>query len=187
MKPLEHAKNNVEKYGGIVADYIEIHEVMDSTKQGLGDKRHRAITHNTHFVYFMLPRIFGSVLKNSDEKEISVSQIGEDHLAEDFGDHGLNFLPTISDWLASLPMQPWMDNGREYPPSRKGLKPVYRDAKLDEEWKKEEDEVMDRSYLNDLKPIDWANVRLDGATKKYREMLEKEKLGEVFLRTASSD
>lgn len=149
MKPLEHAKLNVEAYGGKVEDYIKIHEVMDSSKQGLGDKRHRACYHHIHFVYNILPLIFGSVLTNSEGKTVSTTQIGEDHLAQDFGEHGLNFLPTISDYLVNLPMEAWMDNGKDYPPSRSGLeKPVYRDAKLD-------------TPDGPSKILTWQDIRLD--------------------------
>jgi hypothetical protein len=65
-KPLQHAQNNVSKYGGKVEDYLPIHELMDISKSGLGDKRHRAIFHNATAVYTIIPKIFGSILTNSE-------------------------------------------------------------------------------------------------------------------------
>jgi hypothetical protein len=32
MKPYIHAKNSVKRYGGIIEDYIAIHNWFDSTK-----------------------------------------------------------------------------------------------------------------------------------------------------------
>src|SRR3982751_3315013 len=104
-KPLEHAKNNVVKYGGEVEDYLRIHEMMDISKSGLGDKRHRAIFHNATAVYTIIPKIFGSVLTNSDGKQIATSQIAEDHVLEDFEG---KFIPTLQDWLEEIPLRAWM-------------------------------------------------------------------------------
>lgn len=134
MKPLEHAQNNVKKYGGKVEDYLPIHEFLDSSKQGLGDKRHRAIFHNSFGIYNVLPRIFGSIFVNSDDKTVSVTQIGEDHVLEDFDG---KFIPTLSDFLSEICMQPWMDNGNGYPPSFKPLteqkieRQSFRDIQID--------------------------------------------------------
>lgn len=143
MKPLEHAQNNVEKYGGQVEDYLPIHEFMDSSKAGLGDKRHRAIFHHSFGIYTVLPVVFGSTITNSDGKEIPTTQIGEDHVLEDFND---NFIPTLADYLQELPMKDWMDNGKNgYPPSRQTLQ-------------KQVDEYQ-------TVKLDWANMPLDGARK----------------------
>ncbi len=66
-------------------DYLEIHLFMDSSKAALADNRHRALTHTSWFVSFILPKIFGVTLTNSDGKVISVCDIGEQHVLEDFG------------------------------------------------------------------------------------------------------
>ena len=121
-KPLEHAQNNVKKYGGVVEDYLPIHEFIDSSKAGLGDKRHRAATHNSWFIYTVLPRVFGSVLTNKDGTAISVTQIGEDHVVEDYGQYGESFVPTLADFLSLLPLESWMDNGNGLPPSREKIR-----------------------------------------------------------------
>jgi hypothetical protein len=117
-KPLVHANNSVKLYGGKVEDYLPIHELMDSSKAALGDKRHRAATHNSWFIHTILPKIFGSVLTNSDGVSVSITQIGEDHVTEDFGG---KFIPTLEDFLMGLNLEPWMDNGNGYPPSLTNL------------------------------------------------------------------
>jgi len=41
-KPLIHARNSMKRYGGLVDDYLEIHNSLGSTKAALPDVRHRA-------------------------------------------------------------------------------------------------------------------------------------------------
>lgn len=78
---------------------------MDSTKASLPDIRHRAILHSS-FGCFIVEKVFGTVLTNSDGKEISVRDIAEDHVKEDLGT-----IPTIEKWLSKLPIEPWMAGG----------------------------------------------------------------------------
>lgn len=102
MKPLIHAKISVKKYGGKIDDYIEIHNFFDTSKSSLADVRHRAILHSS-FGIFILEKIFGTYITNSDGKEVSVRDIGEDHVLQDLGT-----IPTVEKWLRKLPIEPWM-------------------------------------------------------------------------------
>jgi len=113
-KPWIHAESSARRYGGIPEDYIEIHNLMDSSKASFSDVRHRALTHNAWFVGFILEKIFGTVIVNSDGKKISVRDIGEQHVTEDFG---LRFLPTAQDYLEELEMKEWMIAGKGEPPT----------------------------------------------------------------------
>jgi len=120
-KPWVHAKNSARKYGGVPEDYIDIHNLMDNTKGTLADNRHRALTHNSWFISSggPLELIFGVVITNSDGKEVSVREIGEQHILEDFS---MKFIPTPQDWLADIPMRAWMNNGKsDVPPSFKQI------------------------------------------------------------------
>jgi hypothetical protein len=103
MKPYVHAKNSVKRYGGVVADYLAIHDWFDSTKAAYADFGHRAILHNT-FGIFLAEQLFGTTVTNSDNKVISVRDIAEDHVKEDCGGR----IPTIQDWLRDLKPEPWM-------------------------------------------------------------------------------
>ncbi len=113
MKPRIHAENSVKKWGGKIADYLPIHNFFDQTKAHIPDHRHRAILHSS-FGIFLCEQVFGVVIMNSDNKEVSVRDIGEQHVLEDFRG---KFIPTIQDWLMKLPLEPWMDNGDGLPPS----------------------------------------------------------------------
>lgn len=102
MKPLIHAKISVKKYGGCVEDYMEIHNFFDSSKAAMPDVRHRAILHSA-FGIFVVEKIFGDYITNSDGKMVSVRDVAEEHVLQDLG-----FIPTVEKWLGELPIEPWM-------------------------------------------------------------------------------
>jgi hypothetical protein len=116
-KPHIHAQNSVNRWGGKVEDYLPIHELLDSSAVTFGDVRHRTLTHNQWFIRTILPKVLGITITNSDGKTVSTIEIAEWHVLEDFGN---KFIPAVSDYLAQIPLKPWMDNARdgETPPSR---------------------------------------------------------------------
>ena len=118
-KPWIHAVSSAKQFGGNPEDYIEIHNLMDSSKGTMADSRHRALTHNAWFVGTILEKIFGVTLKNSDGMTISVRDIGEQHVLEDFRNR---FIPSAQDFLQEMEVKEWMVAGRgEPPPSAKRL------------------------------------------------------------------
>ena len=102
MKPFIHAKNSVRRYGGQIEDYLPIHDFFDSTKAAWADVRHRAVLHSSFGIY-LVEKVFGATITNSDGKVVSVRDIGEDHVVEDCG-----CIPTIEKWLKDLPLEDWM-------------------------------------------------------------------------------
>lgn len=113
-KPWIHALSSAKRFGGKPEDYLDIHELMDSSKSVIADNRHRALTHNSWFLSTILERVFGSVRQNSDGKTYSVRDIGEQHILEDFGK---KFIPSAQDYLAEMEFKDWMQNGKGVPPS----------------------------------------------------------------------
>lgn len=115
-KPMIHAQSSVRKWGGSVEDYMPIHNLMDSSKGTIADSRHRALTHNTWFIGpdGPLELIFGYTITNSDGREVSVRDIGEQHVQEDFGGR---FIPSAQDYLQEIEIQEWMVSGKGAPPS----------------------------------------------------------------------
>lgn len=124
-KPRIHSESSAKRYGGRPEDYIEIHNLMDSSKAAIADQRHRALCHNAWFIGEILERIkftnscpptgdnrFPTII-NSDGKHVSVRDIAEDHCTEDF--HG--FIPSAQDYLGEMEIQDWMCNGKGKPPS----------------------------------------------------------------------
>ena len=120
-KPYLHAQSSAKRYGGTPDDYIDIHNLMDSSKAAIPSSIHRVLTHQSWFVGTdgILEKIFGVTRTNSAGKSYSVRQIGEDHILEDFGG---KFIPTPQDYLEDIEVKDWMNNGISgYPNSAKGV------------------------------------------------------------------
>lgn len=102
MKPRLHAKSSAKKFGGTPEDYQDIHDWFDATKAHHADVRHRAILHSTFGIY-LCEQVYGTFIINSEGKEVSVRDIGEQHVLEDLGR-----IPSIGDYLENMVLQPWM-------------------------------------------------------------------------------
>ncbi len=99
---------------------------MDSSKGTIADDRHRALTHNAWFLTTILERIKFSnsnpptpdnrftTITNSDGKVVSVRDIGEQHILEDFSNR---FIPSAQDYLSQIQNEEWMISGKGQPPS----------------------------------------------------------------------
>jgi hypothetical protein len=114
-KPYIHAVSSAKKFGGEPEEYIEIHNFLDSSKGVIPDSRHRALTHTSWFLSVVLERVFGVTITNSEGRVISVRDIGEQHILEDFGNR---FIPSAQDYLQEIDWKDWMLNGKTgKPPS----------------------------------------------------------------------
>lgn len=111
VKPFDHGRVSVKKWGGRVEDYQEIHDFLDSTKAFVPDMRHRAILHNAWGIY-LAERIFGVSFKNSDGKICHTRDVAEQHVIDDMGT-----IPTLQDYITHLPMLPWLGG----PQRKKGI------------------------------------------------------------------
>jgi hypothetical protein len=60
---------------------------------------------------FLLEKIFGKTIKNSDGREVHVRDIGEQHVLED-----LNCIPSLEDWLDHLNLTSWMNGAGHQDP-----------------------------------------------------------------------
>jgi hypothetical protein len=107
MKPYIHAQSSVKKWGGKVEDYLKIHDWFDETKAHFGDNRHRALRHHSQGI-FEAERLFGHIIVNSDKKEVSVRDVGEQHVYEDLG-----FIPSVADYLNEMVCSGWMCGSRK--------------------------------------------------------------------------
>jgi hypothetical protein len=133
-KPWIHAESSAKRFGGKPEDYIEIHNFMDSSKSAFPDNRHRALTHNAWFIGpdGPLERAFGVTITNSDGKSVSVRDIGEQHVLEDFGNR---YIPSAQDFLAAMEFEPWMNNGVGAPPPSNAIINKARRIKEKVNWK----------------------------------------------------
>ncbi len=106
MKPHLHAKNSVKKHGGCIEDYQAIHDFIDSSKIAVPDMRHRSMLHSAWGVY-LVERVFGILITNSEGKKVSTRDIAEEHVIDDLG-----FIPTMQDYLQHMTLEPWMGGQR---------------------------------------------------------------------------
>lgn len=102
MKPHIHAKNSAKKHGGRPEDYQAIHDTIDSSKSAHASMRHRLVFHSAFGIY-LVERIHGVLLVNSDGAKVSVRDIAEDHVLEDLGT-----IPSLDAWLNEMPLKKWM-------------------------------------------------------------------------------
>ncbi len=105
MTPYHHSLSSVKKHGGTYNDYIKLHSWFDESKAHLADVRHRALRHHSEGI-FMLEKLFGTTITNTDGKVVPVRVIGEQHVLEDCGR-----IPTVADWLRCLKVEKWMLRG----------------------------------------------------------------------------
>lgn len=113
-KPWVHSQSSARKWGGKPEDYLAIHDFFDSSKGTIADSRHRALTHNSWFLSTVLEKVFGHNITNSDGRSVSVRDIGEQHILEDFGGR---FIPSAQDYLQEMEIKDWMIRGIGAPPS----------------------------------------------------------------------
>lgn len=115
MKPFIHARMSANKYGGKPEDYLPIHDFMDSTKSALADVRHRAVLHSS-FGCFIVEKVFGTNITNSDGKLVSVRRIAEEHILQDLGQ-----IPTIEKWFKTMKIEDWMTGPVKKPGTKKHI------------------------------------------------------------------
>jgi len=112
MKPLLHAKISAKKFGGIPADYIDIHNWFDQTKAHIADSRHRLVLHNA-FGIFLCEQVHGDVIVLPDGKtkkmpyitistgkQVCVRDIAEQHVLDDIG-----HIPSLSECFEGTAVQ----------------------------------------------------------------------------------
>ena len=93
----------MKRFGGRIDDYLPLHDFLDSSKEHFADIRHRAVLHNTFGIY-LAERVFGSTLTIcGTNRHIPTRVIAERHVLEDLGQ-----IPTLADWLRTMPVLPWM-------------------------------------------------------------------------------
>lgn len=102
MNSWYHAVSCSKKWGGTAEDYLEIHTFIDSSKQVIGDVRHRSVYHHTLGV-FLCERIFGTTITTSAGAVVPVRLIAERHILEDLG-----WIPSPADYIKNMELQPWM-------------------------------------------------------------------------------
>ena len=92
----------MKNFGGQESDYQEIHDFIDSSKAVVADMRHRAVLHSA-FGIFIVEKVFGTLITNSDRERVSTRDIAEKHVLEDLGK-----IPSLQDYLDHMELATWM-------------------------------------------------------------------------------
>lgn len=110
MNSWYHAQSCAKKWGGTPEQYLPVHEFIDSSKQVIGDVRHRSLYHHTLGVW-LCQRIFGVALNIEREGgsvvRVPVRLIAERHIIEDLG-----WLPSPADYIEDMPIKAWMSGAQ---------------------------------------------------------------------------
>ena len=102
--PYHHALSSVKKWGGVVEDYLPIHDWFDASKEMHGDFRHRFLRHHAQGI-FEAERVFGHTITTSTGRVLPTRWIGEQHVTEDCG-----YIPSVSDWAKCIKPVRWMNS-----------------------------------------------------------------------------
>ena len=113
--PLIHATSS----GGTPEDYVALHSKMDCSKKYFPDNRHRILTHNMFFIFEVMIELYGEYITNSAGRLVSVKDICELHILEDYH---MKYIPTPQDWIENLQVKSWMNNGLGEAPSSAKLR-----------------------------------------------------------------
>lgn len=110
MNSWYHAVSAARKWGGRPEDYLEIEKFIDSSKQVIGDVRHRSLYHHTMGV-FLCERIFGVTIQVTSEhgnvRQVPVRLVAERHIEEDLG-----WIPSPADYINGMAIRPWMSGSQ---------------------------------------------------------------------------
>lgn len=107
MNSHRHAVSAARHWGGYPEEYLPIEEFIDSSKQVIGDVRHRSVYHHTLGVW-LCQKVFGTTLTVSKKSgkgvhQVPVREIAERHIIEDLG-----WLPSPADYIKGMPIHQWM-------------------------------------------------------------------------------
>ena len=137
----KHAESSAKQYGGSSEDYLEIHEMMDSSKSAHADNRHRVIFHSA-FGAYLIQKMFGMDFERMKQLQDKYKLPAEflDELIELFKhnrqngvhwknsdgkkvhvrdiaeqhileDFRMRFIPSLSDYVNNMQLKGWMNNG----------------------------------------------------------------------------
>jgi hypothetical protein len=101
LSSLEQATCSADKWGGTLADYVSIHELLDEPM--VGNRRLNLLARHHSEGIFLAEEILGATLTNSDSRVIPVRLVAELHVNNE-----LLRIPPVSEILALTRTAAWM-------------------------------------------------------------------------------
>ena len=96
--PYHHALSSVRLFGGVVNDYLPVHQWLDRTKSHLANFRHRAVRHHKEALPLLHAHMGSYVVIRSDGQPVTIQEVFLQHLRED-----CQGVPALSDWIDGIP------------------------------------------------------------------------------------
>lgn len=111
----EQARRSAAEFGGTDSDYLDIHQLIDSSESVWHDCRHGVLTH-TPFFFGIVERIIGDEITVAGQT-VSVREVCIRHV-----EHELGVVHEVHEWLEGMPLEAWMSaKAGTYPPSAAGI------------------------------------------------------------------
>lgn len=163
-KPWIHAESSARRFGGAPEDYIKIHDLMDSSKEVFPDNRHRALTHNSWFI-FICEKVFGhNIQVRTDENCPNCD--GKMNDLEPFDIMGQNVQKVFMDSMC-------MCNGTGKLSKNVSVRDVCEQHILEDFGNKFIPTAQD--YLEHMEFQDWMNNAVKGAPSSHKKLEAKPK------------
>lgn len=171
-KPWIHAESSARKFGGAPEDYIKIHDLMDSSKEVFPDNRHRALTHNSWFI-FICEKVFGHNItvdsgqpcdncNGSVNKDYYDSDDTDGHIKAAFGGEQKEFMDTMC-----------ICNGTGVKPKQVSVRDICEQHILEDFGNKFIPTAQD--YLEGMEFQDWMNNGVKGVPSSHKKIDSKPK------------
>lgn len=104
LNTLEQAQRSQQKYGGIVEDYLRIHQLLDSPSLWLKGEKQLVLTHNT-FGVWLCDQAFGVTFKRRSDRELLLTAaIAKDHIEAELGS-----VIDVCNFLHLMPIRTWQN------------------------------------------------------------------------------
>lgn len=100
-KPYVHAESSAAQWGGPVAAYLAVHDLMDWSKSAHASVRHRAVFHSADAGLAVVRAVVGDVVPGT---ATPTALVVDQHCREDLG-----FLPPLALYLERVVLPPGLD------------------------------------------------------------------------------
>lgn len=106
LETVPHAMLSARRLGGDCADYEQVHRWMDGGTDHWNDARAHAPLHSSFGIFLAEQRFGVTFVRASDGGAVPTRLVAEAHVIRAHG-----FIPTVEQWVGSIPLEPWMRRG----------------------------------------------------------------------------
>jgi hypothetical protein len=104
--PVPQARLSAQRLGGAPADYEPLHQWLDQGTMWWDDPRAHAPLHSAFGIFLAEHRFGATFIRPSDGRPVPTRLAAEAHVIRAHG-----HIPTVEQWMARIPVEPWMRRG----------------------------------------------------------------------------